>query len=122
MSNDAYKKVSADAQEKERSICGFRQRLLKKDDGAPASITRLRTFDAQPHWHEHTDEYYYILNGSGRLIIDGEPVDVQAGDCVWIKPGHMHHAEGDLESLIIGIPPFVIEDVRLDPPTLPPAE
>lgn len=115
MNDDAYVKVTADAQTRERSICGFRQRLLKKDDGAPASITRLKTFDAQPHWHKKTDEYYYILNGSGKLVIDGVDVPVEAGDCVWIKPGHVHYAEGDLESLIIGIPPFDYDDVFTEP-------
>ncbi len=112
---ESYVKVSADAQAQERSICGFRQRLLKKDDGAPASITRLRTFEALPHWHRQSDEYYYVLQGKGCLIIDGESVPVEAGDCVWIRPGHMHHAEGDLESLIIGVPPFDAEDVFTEP-------
>ncbi|HNR33409.1 MAG TPA: cupin domain-containing protein [Candidatus Hydrogenedentes bacterium] len=116
MQDEAYIKVSADEQPRERSICGFRQRLLKKDDGAPASITRLRTDDATPHWHKRTDEYYYVLSGSGKLVIDGEEVPIKAGDCVWIKPGHVHHAEGDLESLIIGIPPFDYEDVFVEAP------
>ena len=53
----AYIKVNVEEQDRERSICGFRQRILKKEDGAPASITRLRTDHAQPHWHRHTDEY-----------------------------------------------------------------
>ncbi len=32
--------------EKERSVCGFRQRLLKKDDGTPVSITYLAVYEA----------------------------------------------------------------------------
>lgn len=116
MSSAGYVKVSGDRQERERSICGFRQRLLKKDDGAPASLTRLKTFEAQPHWHKISNEYYYVLAGTGCIVIDGERVEVTAGDCVWIRPGHTHHAEGGLESLIIGIPPFDAEDVFTDKP------
>lgn len=116
MHDRAYLKVSVDDQPRERSICGWRQRILRREDLAPASITRLKTDDATPHWHRHTDEYYYILNGSGKLVIDGEDVPVKAGDCVWIRPGHMHHAEGALESLIIGIPPFDYDDVFTEPP------
>lgn len=115
---DKYVKVSADAQPAERSTCGFRQRMLKKDDLAPASITKLKTHDAQPHWHKKTHEYYYVLEGQGKIVIDDEDVAVQAGDCVWIKPGHMHHAEGDLTSLIIGIPAYDPEDTFFEKPPL----
>ena len=113
----AYVKVNVEEQDQERSICGFRQRILKKEDGAPASITRLRTDHAQPHWHRHTDEYYFILRGEGVIIIDGEEVPVRPGDCVWIRPGHVHQSVGDLESLIIGVPPFDYDDVVTDPPS-----
>lgn len=115
MSDQAYVKISAEGQPTERSTCGFRQRLLKKDDHVPASITRLRVNDARPHWHKCTHEYYYILDGTGSIHIDGETVPVKPGDCVWIKPGHMHHAEGDIESLIIGIPPYDPDDTYFDP-------
>lgn len=60
-----YEKVRVEAQEQERSICGFRQRLFTKDDGAPVSVTRLRTDNAEGHWHRNTHEYYYVLNGNG---------------------------------------------------------
>ena len=89
----------------------------EKDDGAPASITCLKTHDATPHWHQRTHEYYYVLEGTGRIVIDGESVPVEPGDCVWIRPGAFHYAEGDLTSLIIGIPPFDPEDVLFDPPS-----
>jgi len=116
MGERKWAKVSADAVEKERSTCGFRQRLFKKDDGVPASITRLKTDRAQAHWHRHTHEYYFVLVGEGRLIIDGDEVPVGEGDCVWIRPGAMHHAEGELESLIVAMPAFDPADMFLDPP------
>ena len=111
--------VSAEAQDTERSICGFRRRLFRKEDDAPVSITRLRTENAQAHWHRHTHEYYYVLEGSGALLIDGEEVPVKAGDCVWIRPGHMHRAIGTFEALIIGVPPFDYDDVIITPPPSP---
>jgi len=106
MDESRYVKIPGDTPNFERSTCGFRNRILKKDDGAPASITRLRTENAKPHFHKHTHEYYYVLQGSGNIVIDGENVPVETGDCVWIKPYAVHRAEGDLESLIIGVPPF----------------
>ena len=106
MSEPLYVKKTADDVECERSTCGFRRRLLKKDEGVPASITHLKTFDAKPHWHQCTHEYYYVLQGEGCIVIDEVPVPVVAGDVVWIKPGAMHHAEGELESLIVGVPAY----------------
>ena len=69
MDSKAYTKVSASDSPEERSTCGFRQRLIRKEDGAPASLTRLRTNEAKPHWHRETHEYYYVLDGSGKLIV-----------------------------------------------------
>lgn len=117
MDTRSYMIVRADSQDTERSICGFRQRLFRKEDGAPASVTRLRTDNAQAHWHRHTHEYYYVLEGSGVLVIDGDEVPVKAGDCVWIPPGHMHRAVGNFEALIVGTPPFDYDDVITSPPS-----
>jgi mannose-6-phosphate isomerase-like protein (cupin superfamily) len=105
-----YFKQSAGSVETERSTCGFRQRLIRKDDGAPSSITRLKIYDASAHWHEKTHEFYYVLSGTGKLVIDGEDVPVRDGDCVWIHPGAVHHAEGDLESLIVASPAYDPQD------------
>lgn len=113
MSEPNYVKIAGDAPNFERSTCGFRNRILKKDDGVPASITRLKTDNAKPHYHKFTHEYYYVLSGTGHIVIDGEPVPVKAGDCVWIKPTAVHQAEGDLESLIVGIPAFDPSDMYL---------
>ena len=114
MSDEKYVKVSRDTVEKERSTCGFRQRLLKKDDGAPVSVTYLTTHDARPHWHKYTHEYYCVLEGEGKIIVDDEEVPVKAGDVVWIKPPAKHRAEGDIVSLILGSPAFDSSDMYFD--------
>ncbi len=75
-------------------------------NGVPASITYLTVDDAKPHWNGHTHEYYCVLEVEGALVIDGERVPVAAGDCVWIKPGAHHYAEGSITSLIIAMPAF----------------
>ena len=116
MDTPSHLKVSADTREEERSVCGFRQRLITKEHGAPLSITRLRTSNAQAHWHRHTHECYYVLAGEGKLLIDNEEVSVQAGDCVWIMPGHQHQAIGSFETLIICTPPLEPDDVILGTP------
>lgn len=42
------------------------------------------------HYHSNTDEFYYILEGSADIIIDGEIFKVEAGDLVFTKCGSKH--------------------------------
>jgi mannose-6-phosphate isomerase-like protein (cupin superfamily) len=106
MSNRRFEKKAAAQVVEERSTCGFRRRLFKADDGAPTSVTHLSVHDARLHWHQNTHEFYYVLGGTGALVIDGEEVALEPGDCVWIKPGARHYAVGALEALIIATPAY----------------
>lgn len=42
------------------------------------------------HYHVRTEEIYYITHGTGRMRIEGEERDVQAGDAIAIPPGRRH--------------------------------
>lgn len=42
------------------------------------------------HYHEKTEEIYFILEGSGQMFLDDESFDVQRGDSILIKPGQHH--------------------------------
>lgn len=117
MSGPKYEKRSVQAMASERSTCGIRQRLFTRNDGVPASITYLTVDDAKSHWHRHTHEYYYVLEGEGTLFIDGEHVPIAPGDCVWIKPGVRHSAEGAITSLIIAMPALDPADIFYEEPT-----
>jgi mannose-6-phosphate isomerase-like protein (cupin superfamily) len=41
----------------------------------------------QPH---ADDEIYVVLEGSGRLEVEGKPVDVKEGDAVFVEAGANH--------------------------------
>ena len=41
----------------------------------------------QEHYHAKTEEIYFITAGAGRLRIEDETRDVQAGDAIAIPPG-----------------------------------
>lgn len=99
--------------EKERSHCGFRQRLLRKDDGVPASITYLAVNDADAHYHNETGEFYYVLEGSGVLHLDEETVALEPNMVVFIPPGVKHWAEGEVKVLVICVPAFDADDQHL---------
>jgi mannose-6-phosphate isomerase-like protein (cupin superfamily) len=42
-----------------------------------------------PHSHP-THEFYYVLSGSGTMVIDGEERQVSPRDLVYIPPGALH--------------------------------
>tara|TARA_B100001123_G_C14524901_1_gene715830 strand:+ start:96 stop:470 length:375 start_codon:yes stop_codon:yes gene_type:complete len=42
------------------------------------------------HYHNKTEEIYYITDGRGRMIIDQEQCEVRSGDAIAILPGQVH--------------------------------
>lgn len=96
--------------EPERSICGYRQRLVGAEDATPASVTYLAVSDAERHVHQIATEFYYVIEGEGALDLGGEMVPLAPGTLVMIPPGVAHRAVGDVKTLVIGVPPFTPED------------
>jgi mannose-6-phosphate isomerase-like protein (cupin superfamily) len=42
------------------------------------------------HYHEVSEEIYFITSGTGRVRVDGEERDVRPGDCIVLLPGARH--------------------------------
>lgn len=94
----------------EQSTGGFRQRLITADDQANASISYLKIHEMKPHFHIKTKELYYIVKGNGVLKLDDTEHKVEAGMVVSIPPGVLHELTGEVEVLVIGVPPFQPDD------------
>lgn len=95
----------------ERSSCGYRQSLLTYRDKELIGFHIVKISDAKKHYHKQTTEYYFVLEGKGKIELDDEVIDVGEGDLVVIKPGVKHRAFGDIKALIISVPPFTEEDM-----------
>ncbi len=56
--------------------------------GAEISVNVLPCGGSVPfvHSHKQNEEIYFILEGEGRVVIDGESVDLSAGDWIRISP------------------------------------
>lgn len=56
--------------------------------GAEVSVNNLPAGAGVPfvHAHKKNEEIYMILSGKGKAVIDGETVDLKAGDWVRISP------------------------------------
>ena len=66
------------------------------------------------HYHRESEEFYYVLEGSGEIEIDGERAGVGAGDAILIPPGAWHQircaAQAELRFLCCCAPPYRHED------------
>ena len=98
---------------RERSTCGFRDRLLSREDaGEVAAWAHAVDIEgAKPHYHKVATELYYVLEGEGVVILDGEEHPVRQGSMVQIPPGVVHSAKGRVRVLVIGIPDMSDEDL-----------
>ena len=96
--------------------CGSATRVLGARDGAPCSfhITEIR--DSVRHYHRETTEVYSILEGSGKMELNGEWVDVEPGVVVWIEPETRHRlvSEAGIRTVIVGVPAFNPHDEWFD--------
>ena len=98
---------------RERSTCGFRDRLLSREDaGSVAAWAHAVDIEgAKPHYHKVATELYYVLEGEGAVILDGEEHAVRKGSIVQIPPGVVHSAKGRVRVLVVGIPDMADDDL-----------
>ena len=98
---------------RERSTCGWRDRLISREDAAlgPAAWAHAVDIDgARPHFHKRATELYYVLEGDGVVLLDGEEHPVRKGSIVHIPPGVVHGARGRMRVLVVGIPDIAEDD------------
>jgi mannose-6-phosphate isomerase-like protein (cupin superfamily) len=98
---------------RERSTCGWRDRLISREDThlSPAAWAHAVDIDgAKLHFHKRSTELYYVLEGSGSVLLDGVEQEVHAGSLVHIPPGVVHGARGRMRVLVVGIPDIAEDD------------
>src|SRR5262245_34470988 len=92
--------------------CGQIRPLIEEQDAAAAEVHHLEITDAKLHYHERTDEIYYVLDGSGRMQLDDAQIALHQGVTVYVPRGVRHRAWGDLKVLVVCIPRGVLHDVH----------
>lgn len=81
---------------------------------AEASLPQGAATD--PHYHKQSEEFYFILEGTGEMTIEGETRAVGPGDGILIPPGARHtiRALSPLHFLCCCAPPYAHEDTFLE--------
>ena len=92
--------------------CGQIRPLIEEKDGAAAEVHHLEITNAKLHYHQRTDEIYYVLDGQGKMQLDGQEIDLHTDVIVYVPRGVKHKAWGNLKVLVVCIPPGVLNDVH----------
>ena len=92
--------------------CGQIRPLIEEQDGAAAEVHHLEITDAKLHYHERTDEIYYVLEGMGRMRLDDKEIELRKDVTVYVPRGVKHRAWGNLKVLVVCIPRGVLHDVH----------
>ena len=95
-----------------QETCGQIRTLIEERHQAAGEIHHLEITDARLHYHERTDEFYYILSGQGRMQLDDREIELHEGVVVYVPRGTKHRAWGDLKVLVVCIPAGVLQDVH----------
>ncbi|MCI0683519.1 MAG: cupin domain-containing protein [Gemmataceae bacterium] len=96
--------------------CGQSTRPLTRADTAACNLHVTFITDSVRHYHRHCTEVYYILEGRGKMDLDGDMVDVEAGMIILIEPGTRHRlwsAEG-VQTIVFGVPALDPKDEYFD--------
>jgi mannose-6-phosphate isomerase-like protein (cupin superfamily) len=98
---------------REQSTCGFRDRLISREDaeGVAAWAHAVDIDGAREHYHRRSAELYYVLEGEGQVLLDGQAHEVRKGSIVHIPPGVIHGARGRMRVLVIGVPDIAEDDL-----------
>ena len=93
-----------------RSILDLSNAPVKMQSLAEASIPAGGA--TQRHWHRDSEEFYFLLEGTGTMEIDGEEREVGAGDGILIPAGAWHQirTESGVRLLCCCAPPYRHED------------
>jgi mannose-6-phosphate isomerase-like protein (cupin superfamily) len=92
--------------------CGQIRCLLEEKDAAAAEVHHVEIHNAKLHYHERTDEIYYVIAGQGTMILDDEEIELHQGVVVYVPRGVKHKAKDSLTVLTVCIPRGVLADVH----------
>jgi len=95
-----------------KETCGQIRCLIEEKDGAAGEVHQVEIQDAKLHYHERTDEFYYVIAGQGTMLLDDEEIELHQGVVVYIPRGVRHKARGNLTVLTVCIPSGVLGDVH----------
>jgi len=95
-----------------REIMAPRNSIIARQSLAEAVVPVGGATDE--HYHEDSEEIYFVLSGVGEIRVNGESAPVRVGDAIALPPGVVHkiwnRGESDLVFLCVCVPPYEHDD------------
>jgi mannose-6-phosphate isomerase-like protein (cupin superfamily) len=122
MSESSAKKAMVGYLDEAREIeCpyGNVKRVITGGAGGVANVHIVSVTKGTTHFHAGYDEVYYVLRGTGQILLGDKPHALRPGAVVVIPAGLSHSLDADagqtLEFIIFGTPAMPIDDERAKP-------
>ena len=90
--------------------CGESTRIITLADTPVANLHVTHITDSVKHYHKDCTEYYYILEGRGKMELGEDMVDLEPGVTIVIAPGPPPRAYGDITTIVFGVPAWRHDD------------
>src|SRR5690348_10467292 len=81
--------------------CGVVRSMIEESDGAAGEVLYVEIDDAKLHYHKQTDEFYYVIDGQGTMLLDDQEIELHKGVVVYVPRGVKHKAIGKLIVLTV---------------------
>ena len=111
----SYRKVNYEAVDQVSSAMHFLREPLETEQ-VGVTIARCDPgWNSQPHDHTDNDheEVYVLIEGTATVVVDEEPVEMEAGDALWISPESTRQIRNDDEEcafVLVSAPGFAESD------------
>lgn len=96
--------------------CGASTRPLTRADQPACNLHVTVINDSVRHYHRECTEVYYILEGSGKMELNGDVIDVEPDMVILIEPFTRHRLWSDrgVRTIVFGTPALKPSDEYFD--------
>ncbi len=96
--------------------CGQSTRPLTRADTPVCNFHITFIQDSVKHYHKECTEVYYILEGQGKMELNGDEIEVEPGMVIYIEPLTRHRlfSREGVRTVVFGVPALIADDEYFD--------
>jgi len=90
--------------------CGMSIRPITRKDTSIANLHVIHIKNSRKHYHKNCTEFYYIIEGKGKMELRDTEVDLKPGITIMIDKKAPHRGYGNFKAIIFGVPAIEQDD------------